>query len=425
MTSHRSVATASSSPTAGGSSPEGQGRVWTWLAWALATVIMGLVVTAIAFRVIAGADVLLVVVENAVTVPVSAAVGAMIVGRRARNAVGWMLLVSALGWAAQSSGTAVVLHLHAVGASGSATYHWLAWIGANGWVLSFATVILLLPLLFPDGRLPSRRWRPILLLALAMYGLGVIQALAPGPIVVEEGVLEVAVNPAGVDALVPVLPYLDAVATVVLLPALAGCVAAPIVRFRRSRGVERQQIKWLVPPILLLPIVLPLTGFAATETLGLVLGAVATTTIPVAIGVAVLRYRLYDIDRVISRTVTYALLTIVLAGIYVAGVVGLGGVVRTATGGGAGDLVVAASTLVVAALFGPLRRRLQWMVDRRFNRARYDAQRTVEAFTQRLRDQVDLEAIDGSLRTATATTLRPAHVSLWLTTGGRDTEVPS
>jgi hypothetical protein len=412
--SPESAATSPSSPTAGrASAPSGGRRIWTWLAWTLAAVVMGLVVIAIVFRVLAGADLFLVVVENAVTVPVSAAVGAMIVGRRVRNAVGWMLLVSALGWASQASATAAVLHLHAVGETGSTTYHWLAWIGAYGWVLSFATIILLLPLLFPDGRLPSRRWRPVLWLALAMYGLGVVQALAPGPLVVEEGVLEVAVNPAGVDALVAVLPYLDVAATVVFLPALAGCVTAPIVRFRRSRGVERQQIKWLVPPILLLPIVLPLTGFAATETLGLVLGAVATTSIPVAIGVAVLRYRLYDIDRVISRTLAYAALTVFLVGVYAASVLGLGWLVRSVAAGG-GDLVVAASTLGVAALFGPARRRIQAFVDRRFNRARYDARQVVEEFTQWLRDEVDLATVREALEATAGSAEQPRSVGVWL-----------
>jgi hypothetical protein len=348
-------------------------------------------------------------------------VGAMIVGRRARNAVGWMLLVSALGWAGQASATAIVLHLHAVGAGGSTTYLWLAWIGANGWILSFSTVILLLPLLFPDGRLPSHRWRPILWLALAMYGLGGLQALAPGPLLVEEGVLEVAVNPVGVDVLEPVLPHLEMLGIVVILPALAGCVAAPIVRFRRSRGVERQQIKWLVPPILLLPIVLLLTGFAATEPLGLVLGAVVTTSIPVGIGVAVLRYRLYEIDRVISRTLAYAALTIFLVAVYTAGVLGLGWLARSVAAGGGGDIAVAASTLAVAALFGPARRRIQATVDRRFNRARYDAQRTVEAFAQRLRDEVDIDALTDHLRDVTDAVMQPRQVIVWVAdpTGGR------
>jgi hypothetical protein len=396
------------------SRPVKDGLVWAWLAWVLATAVIGLVVGAMVLRTLSGADLGLMVMENALPVPVTAVVGALIVSRRTRNAVGWMLLVSALGWAVQSNATAIVLYLHDAGEVTSAAFLWLAWLAAYGWVVSFPTVILLLPLLFPDGRLPSRRWRPVLLLALSLYLFGIVQTLVPGPLEVERDVLEVGVNPAAIHGLTSVVPLLEVALFVTFVPALAACVAAPVVRFRRSRGIERQQIKWLVPPILLLPIVLPLTGFAATETVGLALGAVATTSIPLAIGIAVLRYRLYEIDRVISRTLAYVALTVVLVAVYAAGVVGLGGVVRSVTAGGGGDVVVAASTLAVAALFMPARRRIQALVDRRFNRARYDAQRTAEAFAQRLRDEVDLDALTDDLREVVDRAMQPDVVSLWL-----------
>jgi hypothetical protein len=256
------------------------------------------------------------------------------------------------------------------------------------------------------------RWRRSLPWTLAAVALALLAA---------SGVVEHSNEAIGVHAVEPWVTRLTVggLAPIVVL-AVAGLVNTAV-RYRRAVGVERQQIKWLVPPILLLPIVLLLTGFAATEPLGLVLGAVVTTSIPVGIGVAVLRYRLYEIDRVISRTLAYAALTIFLVAVYTAGVLGLGWLARSVAAGGGGDIAVAASTLAVAALFGPARRRIQATVDRRFNRARYDAQRTVEAFAQRLRDEVDIDALTDHLRDVTDAVMQPRQVIVWVAdpTGGR------
>jgi hypothetical protein len=207
-------------------------------------------------------------------------------------------------------------------------------------------------------------------------------------------------------------------------PCLLASLAALAVRFRRSRGIERQQMKWLA-----FAGAIPVSAFILSFVLGalvvegLVLDVVfitgfgSLTLIPVAVAVAILRYRLYEIDRVISRTLVYGVLTVVLGGAY-AGLVLAGQAVFSSFAGGS-NLAIAASTLVVAALFLPLRSRVQRVVDRRFNRHRYDAQQTLETFGARLREQVDLETLAVDLRRAVDNTMQPEHVSLWLRSGAR------
>jgi hypothetical protein len=198
--------------------------------------------------------------------------------------------------------------------------------------------------------------------------------------------------------------------------ALFGAVAALVVRFRRSRGAERQQIKWLVYAVLVVVVCFPLPALFETmigsELAADVVYALIVAPIPVAVGVAILKYRLYDIDRLINRTLVYGLLTALLGAVYAVGVFGLGRLLNPVTGESA--LAVAASTLAVAALFQPARRRIQQAVDRRFNRRRYDAARTVEAFTARLRDEVDLDTLAGELLAMANQTMQPTVVSLWL-----------
>ena len=191
-----------------------------------------------------------------------------------------------------------------------------------------------------------------------------------------------------------------------------------VVRFRRARGVERQQLRWVAAgsAISMLAAVVVLVGVAMNMPAAVGWGvSVCLVVLPLAIGAAVLRYRLYDIDRIINRALVYVALTAVLAAVYVLGVVGLGGLVREATGRENNSLVVAASTLAVAALFRPARGRLQGFIDRRFYRRRYDAALTIERFSTRLRDQVDLESTRTDLLGTVQETMQPAHASLWLT----------
>jgi hypothetical protein len=223
-----------------------------------------------------------------------------------------------------------------------------------------------------------------------------------------------------VDAFENPLAFTDNGAYIlVIVPVIAFCLVSVavaavglVLRSRRSRGVERQQFKWLAGSAGLLFVTLPFAAaFNYSDVAGFVM-TVALIALPVSVGIAVLRYRLYEIDRLISRTLVYGSLTVVLGGAYV-GLVLAGQWVFSSFAGGS-DLAIAASTLVVAALFLPLRSRLQLLVDRRFYRRRYDAQRTLEAFGARLRQEIELEALTGELCDAVEETMQPAHVALWL-----------
>jgi hypothetical protein len=226
------------------------------------------------------------------------------------------------------------------------------------------------------------------------------------------------VNPLGVRAIESPLYVVFGVGIAAsLLISVAGVVCL-VLRFRGSRGVERQQMKWLafvgvaagtlfVTNLVLIPTRSELSDYVFEAFfIVLMLG------IPLSIGAAILRYRLYDIDRLISRTVTYATLIALLVGLYVGLVIGLGRLIEPLTRGS--DLVVAMSTLIVAALFRPVLRRVQGVIERRFNRSRYDAARTIEAFTAHLRDEVDIDALGAELQAVVGKTMQPAHVSIWL-----------
>ena len=294
-----------------------------------------------------------------------------------------------------------------------------AWI--NSW--SFAALLILVavfvPLLFPDGRLLSRRWGVVAWLgagaiALAVVGIG----LRPGPL--ESVPIE---NPLGVPALADALELARSAALLLAILATLASAASIFVRLGRARGSERQQLKWFAyagSVMLGAFVVAGITvafeakgGVYYVGLAGFLTGLFALTVlVPIAIGFAILRHRLYDIDVVINRTLVYGALTISLAGAYLANVLLLGVVFRPLTGGS--DLAIAGSTLAVAALFRPLRSRFQAAVDRRFYRRRYDAERTLERFSTRLRDQVDLDALSGELQAVVRDTMQPAHVSLWL-----------
>jgi cytochrome bd-type quinol oxidase subunit 2 len=239
------------------------------------------------------------------------------------------------------------------------------------------------------------------------------RAFAPGPVSEEElGPLD---NPLGLDAIAGPAPALLSLITVLLLAVMLAAVAAVLVRLRRARGVERQQLKWfayaasLLGVAVVVAVVLPSAASSLVDTVTIML---ALAALPVAVGIALLRYRLYEIDRLINRTLVYGLLTALLIGVYAGLVFLLGDLLNPADG--SSELAVAASTLAVAALFQPARRRVQAVVDRRFNRRRYDAARTVEAFSARLRDQVDLDTLSAELLGVVDDTVQPTQASLWL-----------
>ncbi len=336
------------------------------------------------------------------------AVGAVLVARRPENRIGQLLLLAGFSASMQVFGGQYAwyaLHVRHGAVPGGV---WMLWVSDWVWVLAFSSMALFLVLLFPTGRLPSSRWRLVAwfngLLAVLLL---LVAAFHPGHLADDP---TEPVNPVGIA----VLARADVVVTVLSLMALTSmlaCVARLLLRFRRADVVERAQLKWFVfaasaaVTTLFLDVV---TGYNVATVLDW-LSAVAIGALPIAIGVAILRYRLYDIDRLISRTVSYAVITALLLAVYVGLVTS---VTRLAPGGS--SLAVAASTLAVAALFQPVRRRVQARVDRRFNRAQYDAERTVDAFSRRLRDEVDLGAVRADLLNVVNQTMEPAVAGIWL-----------
>jgi hypothetical protein len=273
-------------------------------------------------------------------------------------------------------------------------------------------------LLFPDGRLPSRRWRPALGLAIAGMALVVIGYLfRPGG---GDEPYESVTNPLGIESLRVQMEALTALGWIFMGTSVLLGMVAMVRRLRRAHGYERQQLKWigLAATILGAVVVADVISYFAgmdgdtanaLRDLGLALGLL---TLPVAAGFAILRYRLFDVDVVINRTLVYGLLTATLAVAYLGSVLLLQAALGPVTSGS--SLAVAVSTLGVAALFRPARARIQAAVDRRFYRRRYDARQTLEDFSARLREQVDLDALGGELRGVVRDTMQPAHVSLWL-----------
>ena len=301
----------------------------------------------------------------------------------------------------------------------------MAWMGLWYWPVGLAPVGFVL-LLFPDGRPPSRRWRPVAwCLGAALTGLFVSLAFAPGPMVTAG--YESLDNPLGIEGLELVLGVAGAISGVLLLAMLVASAASLIVRFRHAGPGERRQLEWVAYSgtlvILAASVSLPLEGVLGDDASLAKLAQLASFTsfiaVPVSVAIAILKYRLYDIDVIINRTLVYGTLTAVLASVYVGGVVGVGGLLRDVTGEETNNLVVAASTLVVAALFRPARTGIQAFIDRRFYRRKYDAVRTLETFSARLRDEIDLDAMVGALVGVVGETMQPSHVSLWLRSPAR------
>ena len=339
----------------------------------------------------------------------AATIGALVGSRRPAHPVGWLLL-----------GLGLLVVVNGV-ASGYVTYGLVARPGAlpaasylagiaNGIEVLWLACVGFILLLTPTGSLPSPRWRwwarvaaaaPVLLVLLA--------AVDPQPLVPEHPEVE---NPLAVPVPTGLLLAVAAVAAVIVLATLVAAAGSLVVRFRRARGTERQQLRWLaVGAALAAMALLVAVAAGAMGRDGVVLAALGTCValLPLATGAAILRYRLYDLDRILSRTLAYGLLTVLLGGGYASVVLGLGQLL-----GRDSSLVVATATLAVAAVFQPTRRRIQALVDRRFNRRRYDAAQTIQAFSARLRQQVDLDSLTGELLSLVEQTMQPTQVSLWL-----------
>jgi hypothetical protein len=337
----------------------------------------------------------------------AATVGALVGSRRPAHPVGWLLL--GLGLLVVGNGVVSGYVNYGLlvrpGALPAAAY--LAGVANSIQVLWLACVSFIL-LLTPTGSLPSPRWRRWARVAVAApVLLVVLAAVDPQPLLPEHP--EVG-NPLAVA--VPAGLLVAAVAALIVLVTLVAAAGSLVVRFRRARGVERQQLRWLAAGAALAAVaLLAAVAAAAMEKEGVVLGAVGicVALLPLATGAAVLRYRLYDLDRIISRTLAYGLLTALLGLGYAGVVLGLGRLLPQGS-----SLAVAAATLAVAALFQPARRRIQQTVDRRFNRRKYNTTKTIEAFSTRLRDQVDLDTLSTELLAVVDQTMEPTRISLWL-----------
>ena len=340
-----------------------------------------------------------------------ATMGALVAARVPRNPIGWLFLAIALLAALSSVAENYAFHA-AVEQPGSLPLAvFVAWLYSWTW---YPTVILLLfvPLLYPTGRVPGPRWRFLLTAEIALAAIvTVFYMFNPGPL---DGDMELPVNPIGIAPLGTVVDKLGPVLALTAISFIVLGIVSLVIRFRRSRDIERQQIKIMAYAATLVLAGL-LSTFSLSSEAGDVVFAVTILLFPGAVGVAMLRYRLYDVDRVINKTIVYGALTAVLAGAYAGLVLGSQALFSSVAGGS--NLAIAISTLLVAALFMPLRRRIQGFVDRRFYRRRYDAARTLERFTARLREEVDLEVLNSDLIDVVHETVQPARVSLWLREG--------
>ena len=344
-----------------------------------------------------------------------ALVGGVVAARRPRNPIGWFFVVSAACFAVGEATFRYAVYGIIFDPGSLPIARAMAWPQTWLWAPGVALVVIFLPLYFPNGRLLSPRWRPVLWLAIALsLSFAFFSAFTPGEVSDVSGVS----NPLGMEALRPVFRVLEVVMVWMFPVIVFLSVASLVVRFGRSRGEERQQMKWLTYVVAALSAMIVLTNLldAANSALYPVvdtLTALVFAGIPVATGIAILKYRLYDIDVIINRTLVYGSLTVMLALVYFGGVVILQYLFRVLTGQES-QLAIVASTLAIAALFVPLRRRVQGFVDRRFYRRKYDAAKTLEAFSAKLRDETDLDALNAELVGVVRETMQPAHVSLWL-----------
>jgi hypothetical protein len=415
-------------------------RACAWLAWSLAGISVAMFVVSVALYVLArvaqaeapsSSVASRTVIDQLVSVPILAfpIVGALIASRRPHNPIGWICLADGFLWMFLA-----IIDLYGVyglARPGSVPFPVVIYaLGQWLWVPTVGLLAIYLALLFPDGRLPSRRWRPLAWLSgVVIVLVSVTQGLVPGPLPELGGVR----NPFGLEGHPRLADATNAILVLFLLSILASAVSL-ILRYRRSRGEVRQQIKWIAFAALSLGF-----GFVTAMVSGIIVFFFAPESwgtantppfwfellfslvllsfggVPIAVGFAVLRYRLYNIDLLINRTLVYGALTATLALIYFGGVTATQAIFQTLTGQEQQpQLAIVASTLVIAALFSPLRRRIQVFIDRRFYRRKYDARKTLETFSAKLRDETDLDALSAELVGVVRGTMQPAHISLWL-----------
>jgi hypothetical protein len=401
-------------------------RTAAWLAWSVCA--LSLALTALSFLLIAlslrqDAPIFFYWLEPAAIAVGYSVIGAIIASRLPNHPIGWLCCaIGFMGAVEHFSGeyAAYALLAHPETLLGGKA---MLWISLWAWIVMFGLIVYLL-LLFPNGRLPSRRWHTFAWLsAILTLVAAILVAISPEAVLDTLGSSDNGrhslSNPLGAEGL-PNL-YRPVQASVLALGLVAA--ASVVVGRRGARGMERQQIKWLlyagaiwfVGNVLRTLVFPPSVGVSWGVWVGYLLVGIGGLGGPIAIGIAILRYRLYDIDLLINRTLVYGALTATLAAVYFGGVTATQAIFRALTGQEQQpQLAIVVSTLVIAALFNPLRRRIQSFIDRRFYRSKYDAAKTLEAFSAKLRDETDLEALSDDLVGVVRETMQPAHVTLWL-----------
>jgi hypothetical protein len=392
-------------------------RASTWLAWSMCAFSLALTALSLLLLVLnlshPGVPIHPYWTVNTLLAVGFSPVGAIIVPRISlRNPIGWLFCVIGLLWGVMHFSAEYAIYTLLAAPDSLPAGEAAAWMMGWVWVPASGLIVFLL-LLFPNGRLPNRRWRWFAWLSLLLVIVGVIsQGLAPRSVFYLGGIY----NPLGVEG----LPNVGELLQTLVFSLIFVSAASLSVRRLRARGVERQQLRWFtysstlaISGVILTYTISEATGALWLEWVGYVVLLVGFIGIPISMGIAILRYRLYEIDLLINRTLVYGILTATLVALYFGGIVVLQRVFVVLTGEKS-TLAVVASTLVIAALFNPLRRRIQSFIDRRFYRRKYDARKTLETFSAKLRDETDLDALSDDLTSVVRETMQPAHVSLWL-----------
>ena len=394
-------------------------RAAFWLAWFTWVLYLVIAIVTLLLQIKNAPSELLSDIFNALVLLAFATVGALIASRRPENPIGWIFCISTLLWALgnvlQEYTTYALITVPGSLPAGALMGIIGHWIGGIGWFLMLTFLLLL----FPDGHLPSTRWRFLAwLIAVLLTVYSITFLLSPYPYAnsaIDPRLVAVR-NPMGIMVANDLFDQLGGDIPLLLFPLILACIVSVFLRFRRARGVERQQLKWFtygmtLSTLMLIVIIIlvfsNVNGGAASTFFYL-----AVVCIPISAGIAMLRYRLYDIDVLINRTLIYGLLTAVLALAYFVSILILQYLLSSFISGS--QLPIVGSTLLIAVLFQPLRHRIQRIIDRRFYRSKYDAARTLADFSATLRNEVDLQQLREHLLTVVQETMQPAHVSLWL-----------
>src|SRR5215207_2188313 len=391
-----------------------RGRTASWLAWsacALSLALTALTSLLIVLLLRSDTSIYYYWLETSMVALGYSTVGAIVASRLPASPIGWLFCAIGLIFGLSHFSAEYAAYDLLAPSRSLPAGEAFAWLTSWVWVFGLALIVYL-DLLFPNGRLPSTRWRWFAwFTAIVLLPAAILTALSPGLIL--SSTLQ---NPLGIEGLPNVSKEIEAFMYALVVVGASSMLA----RLRHAGRIERQQIKWFayatavaISGVILKNTVYTAVGLTWVWWVGLVLTTVGVVSSPVAMGIAIFRYRLYQIDLIINRTLVYGSLTAVLAGVYLGGVVLLQYAFRALSGEGS-QLAVVASTLIIAALFIPLRRHIQSFIDRRFYRRKYDARKTLEAFSAQLRNETDLDALRNDLVGVVRETMQPAHVSLWL-----------